>query len=185
MVGFFASNNVVFPINTVYNPPVSPSFPQRTREKSLMKWENGLIPPAFSTGPTPPHACFTAHTDDLRPIECFLWGLGSQTEPYRLFVRVGALSEEPAKWDPEAPTLRNPTLEELMSAINHAVPAGASLQIAGALESKGTDQGAQLQEDPEGVEWIGLALIQTGVAEGSPAARRSLILEPGGMNHAD
>ncbi len=157
-----------------------------------MKWRTILIPSAFVVGGHPAQEAWEAETDDGHPIQCLIWGRGSSASPLTLFVRVGEQVE--VGYDYQPPTApgvdasagivwpaRQPTLEELEEATNRFSPRGALMGL-GPLTSKGP--GAELTTDVN-APWYGVPLIQAGVAEGSPAARRSLILTPGGKTDAN
>lgn len=152
-----------------------------------MEWTVSLIPPEFSTGPSPAESAWKATTADCRPIECLAWGNGTPASPLQLFVRVGGRSYDEKVADGGEPKSftgrpRIPTFEELQEAIDHTSPAGAIFSL-GAYTSRGRDAGER--ELPETVEWLGMAISQVGVDPSAPAARSSLIISPGGLKNVN
>lgn len=167
-----------------------------------MEWTVALIPPEFSTLPpgSPPNAnlpdsAWRAQTDDLRPIECIVWGKGTPEHPMELFVRVGQgrahvgnFGVDPGTGVPlpdppiEDTPPRMPTFVELCSAIDRAALAGSVFTL-GFYTSKG--RATEPDPLPEAAKWVGMQVAQAGFAEGSEAARRSLILTPGGVPNAN
>lgn len=142
-----------------------------------MEWQKILIPPEFTTQPPAPEAAWGAETDDGRPIQCIIWGEGSEASPLILAVRVGKLPpHEECEFFVGTGNLprelREPTFQELRDAANNLTPEGTGFTL-GAIVS------GQPSPDLEGAEWIVFQLLQIGVAANTPAARRSLIITPG------
>lgn len=164
-----------------------------------MEWTVCLIPPDLTINKPAPESAWRAQTVDSRPLECIVWGRGTARAPAALLVRVGTLDEGfrrggelylekgvPDENREEVgavlagmfPRLRHPTWEEIQSAADNAAPEGALFTIPPILAgSPGPDL--------EGNKWFGVQLTQVGAAEGSPAARHSMIATPGGLPHAN
>ena len=149
-----------------------------------MKWTVALIPSAFSAEEDPPDTAWRALTEDSRPIECIVWGKGTEADPMRLFVRVGRPDAGPgSEWKTNAqPPPRMPFFEEVLDAADHVPPVGAIFHL-GAYTSGSRGRGAELKGPfPPEVDWVGMFVQQIGTVPGSPAARSSLILSHGGGN---
>ncbi len=192
MCRFFS---VQIPCQTPQHSFIIPKTPRKDRlfcrEFYAMEWTVALIPPEFSTLPpeappqaTVPDSAWRSQTDDLRPIECVVWGTGTPEHPMELFVRVGSRMKAPPEGEvvPAFTEPRMPTFAEVCSAIDRASLKGSVFTL-GFYTSKGF--ALEPEPLPEGARWVGMQVAQAGFAEGSEAARRSLILTPGGLDHAN
>jgi hypothetical protein len=147
-----------------------------------MEWKTALIPPEFTSPPKPALEAWKAKAGDGREVQYLLWGEGTQAAPYQLFVRVAVLERPDITTPGKSVTdFRQPFMEEIQSAINHAAPPGAVFNL-----------GQYISQDPKTVEaaeldplalWIGHAVVQIGAVPLTSADLGGGIIT-GGNHHA-